>query len=212
MEKYEKYNLDEETEAALAKACFLELMKEDEDRGKGKVFPVKEEIKPVKEPKVDLNQVVEACMKQLQALQASKKQSERPRSSWEELRCWCCNKEGHLMRACPVIQENKAVYGKKKDEKKMVSDGARGCQMMQKDARGCQMFPESASVCQRVPDGNRGYLRVPAGTRWSQRVPKGARGYQMVLVGTKWCQSVPECGRMAQLGQSWPQDWVKHPI
>ena len=72
---------------------------------RARFFPVKEEVKPVKEPKVDLNQVVEACMKQLQALQVSKKQSERPRSSREKLRCWCCKKEGHPMRACPVIQK-----------------------------------------------------------------------------------------------------------
>ena len=58
---------------ALAEACFLQFMKEDEDREKGKVITVKEEVKPVEEPKVDLNQVVEACLKQLQALQASKK-------------------------------------------------------------------------------------------------------------------------------------------
>ena len=38
MDKYEKYNPDEETEAALAEARFLELMREDENRGKSKVF------------------------------------------------------------------------------------------------------------------------------------------------------------------------------
>ena len=75
---------------ALAETRFLQFMEEDEDRGKGKVFPVEEEVKPVEEPKFDLNQVVEACMKQLQALQANKKQSERPRSARKRLRCWCC--------------------------------------------------------------------------------------------------------------------------
>ena len=75
---------------ALAEARFLQSVEEDEDRRKGKVFTVKEEVKPVEEPKVDLNQVVEACMKQLQALQANKKQSERPRSARKRLRCWCC--------------------------------------------------------------------------------------------------------------------------
>ena len=58
---------------ALAEARFLKFMEKDEDRDNGKVFTVKEEVKPVEEPKVDLNQVVEACMKQLQALQANKK-------------------------------------------------------------------------------------------------------------------------------------------
>ena len=49
MNKGGKCNPDEEIEAALAEARFLELMREDSD------FPVKEEVKPVKEPKVDLN-------------------------------------------------------------------------------------------------------------------------------------------------------------
>ena len=57
---------------ALAEARFLQFMEEDEDRDNGNVFTVKEEVKPIEEPKVDLNQVVEACMKQLQALQANK--------------------------------------------------------------------------------------------------------------------------------------------
>ena len=88
---------------ALAEARFLQSVEEDEDRNKGKVFTVKKEVKPVEEPKVDLNQVVEACMKQLQALQANKKQSERPRSARKRLRCWCCREKGHLLRACPVV-------------------------------------------------------------------------------------------------------------
>ena len=45
------------------------------------------------------------------------------------------------MRACPLVQRNKAAYCKQKAEK-MVTDSA----------RGCQMVPESA---QRVPEGTR---------------------------------------------------------
>ena len=56
----------------MAEARFLQFMEEDENRDNGEVFTVKEEVKPVKEPKVDLNRVVEACMRQLQALQARK--------------------------------------------------------------------------------------------------------------------------------------------
>ena len=56
---------------ALAEARFLQSVEEDEARSRGKIFTVKEEVKPVEEPKVDLNQVVEACMKQLQGLQAN---------------------------------------------------------------------------------------------------------------------------------------------
>ena len=97
---------------ALAEARFLQSVEEDEDRDNGKVFTVEEEIKPVEEPKVDLNQVLKACVKQLQALQANQKQSERPRSVQRKLRCWCCEKEGHSLKECPVIQQNRAAYVK----------------------------------------------------------------------------------------------------
>ena len=41
---------------ALKEARFLQsVMEEDEDRESGEVFKGKEEVKPVKEPKVDLN-------------------------------------------------------------------------------------------------------------------------------------------------------------
>ena len=103
-------------------------------------------------------------MKQLQALQANKRQSERPRSARKRLRCWCCREKGHLLRACPVVQQNRAAYCKQKAEKQRVPHSA----------RGCQMVPESAR-CKRVPEGARGYQRVPEGARWCQRVPKGAR-------------------------------------
>ena len=160
---------------ALAEARFLQSVEEDEDRGNGKVFTVKEEVKPVQELKVDLNQVVEACMKQLQALQANKRQSERPRSDRKRLRCWCCGEKGHLLRACPVVQQNRTACFKQPAEKQampegargcqMVSEGARGCQMMQKGARGCQMGPKSARGCQRVPDGAIGCQMVPEDAR-----------------------------------------------
>ena len=108
---------------ALAEARFLQFMEEDEDRGNGKVFTVKEEVKPVEEPKVELNQVVEACMKQLQALQANKRQSEQLRFARKRLRCWCCGEKGHLLRACPVVQQNRAAYCKQKAEKQRVPEG-----------------------------------------------------------------------------------------
>ena len=69
---------------ALQEARFLQSVEEDEDRDNGKVFTVEGKIKPVEEPKVDLNRVVEACVKQLQALQATKEENERPRSAQKE--------------------------------------------------------------------------------------------------------------------------------
>ena len=64
---------------ALEEARFLQSVEEDEHCDKGKVITVEADNKPpVEEPKVDINQIVEACMKQMQALQTSKEQSERP--------------------------------------------------------------------------------------------------------------------------------------
>ena len=167
---------------------------------------VKEEVKPVEELKVDLNQVVEACMKQLQVLQANKKQSKRPRSARKRLRCWCCGEKGHLPRACPVVQQNRAANCKQKAEKQRVPDSARGCQMVSQDARGCQMMQKGARGCQRVPDGARGCQIVPESARGCQRVPDGARGCQMVPEGARGCQRVPEGpdwdGRGSSIGKS----------
>ena len=93
----------------------------------------------------------------------------------------------------------------------MVSEGARGCQMMQKgarecqkvpeDARGCQMVPESARGCQRVPDGDKWCQRVPEGVSGCQMVPESARGCQRVPDGARGCQMVPEGARGYQRGQ-----------
>ena len=103
---------------ALEEAWFLQSVEEDEDCDNGKVFTVEAEPKqPVEEPKVDINQIVEACMKQMQALQTSKKQSERPRSTRRKLRCWCCGEEGHTLRECPMIQQNKAAFFKQPAER-----------------------------------------------------------------------------------------------
>ena len=96
---------------ALEEARFLQSVEEDEDCEKGKVFTVEAEPKQsVEEPKVDLHQIVEACMKQMQSLQADKEQSERPKSKRKKLRCWCCGEAGHTLRECPVIQRNRAAY------------------------------------------------------------------------------------------------------
>ena len=192
---------------ALKEARFLQsVMEEDEDRESGEVFTGKKEVKPVKEPKVDLNRVVEACIRQLQTLQACKKQSERPTYARKRRRCWCCGQKGHLVRACPLVQQNK-VSCKQKTEKRL-PDGARRCQMVQESAKGCQMVQESARRCQRVPDGARGcqmvqesargYQRVPDGTRGCQDVSEGARGYQIMEKDARGCQKAPVSARGCQ--------------
>ena len=76
---------------ALKEAHFLQSVEEDEGRGSGKIFTVDSDSTPsVVEPKPDIQQIVEACMKQMQAHQARTERSERPRSSKRKLRCWCC--------------------------------------------------------------------------------------------------------------------------
>ena len=147
---------------ALAEAHFLQFMKEDEDCNSGKIFTVEAEAKPpVEKPKVDIQQIVEACMRQMQAQQPKKEQSQRPRSSRRKLRCWCCSKEGHLMRACPVVQQNRAAVCKQKAEQRRVPESARGCQWVPEGTKGCQVVPEGARWYQGVPDGASRCQRVP---------------------------------------------------
>ena len=186
---------------ALKEARFLKSVEEDESRGSGKIFTVDSDSTPsVAEPKPDVQQIVEACMKQMQAHQARTERSERPGYARKRRRCWCCGQKGPLVRACPLIQQNKAAC-KQKAEKRMPRsargcqngpDGANGCQMVPEGGKGCQMVLESTRGCQRVPDGARGFQVVPECTRGCQRVPDGARGRQMVSKDARGCQRVPD--------------------
>ena len=107
----------ESVKEALDEAHFLQSVEEDEDCDNGKVFTIEAEAQPpAEEPKVDIQQIVEACMKQMQAQQPKKEQSERPRSSRRKLRCCCCGEEGHTLKECPVIQQNRAAYFKQPAE------------------------------------------------------------------------------------------------
>ena len=191
---------------ALKEARFLQSVEEDESRGSGKIFTVDSDSTPsVAEPKPDIQQIVEACMKQMQAQQPRKERSERPGYARKRRRCWCCGQKGHLVRACPLIQQNKAAC-KQKAEK----EDARACQRMPEWARWCQWVPDGARGRQRVPDGTRECQRVPEGARWCQRVPSGTRVYQRVPEGARWCQrtsdGVKGCQRMPK-GARWYQ-WV----
>ena len=211
---------------ALKEARFLQaVIDEDEDRESGEVFKGKEEVKPVKEPKVDLNRVVEACIRKLQTLQACKKQSERPGYARKRRRCWCCGQKGHLVRACQLVQRNQKAEKRLPESAKgcqRVHESAKGCQMVQESARRCQMVSEGArwyrrvpkgtKGCQMVPEGARWYQRVPEGTRSWKRVPEGAKGCQMVQKGARWYRRVPENARMGQMvpmGAKWCQRKAK---
>ena len=88
---------------ALKEARFLQSVEEDENRDSGKIFTVESDSTPsVEEPKPDIQQIVEACMKQMQAQQPRKERSERPGYVRKRRRCWCCGQKGHLVRACPL--------------------------------------------------------------------------------------------------------------
>ena len=62
---------------ALEEARFLQSAEEEEDRDSGKICTVEAKaVPPVEEPKVNIQQIVEACVKQIQAQQPKKEQSE----------------------------------------------------------------------------------------------------------------------------------------
>ena len=148
---------------ALDEARFLQSVEKDENCESGKLFAV--ETEPLEEGlKVEIKQIVNDCIKEMQAQQLKKEQSERPRSSPRELWCWYCREMGHLMKGCPVIQQDRTAPCKQKAEKRM-PDGAKGCQMVQKGARWYQRVPKNARMGQ----------MVPMGARWCQREAKGTR-------------------------------------
>ena len=70
----------------------------------------------------------------------------------------------------------------------MVSEGARGYQIMEKSAKGCQRMSDGAKGCQMVSDGSKGCQMVQESTRECQNGPDGANGCQMVPEGGKGCQ------------------------
>ena len=135
---------------------------------------------------VDLEQVVEECLKQLKAQAKLGREDERPGNAVRgRCRCWCCGEEGHVLRQCPTVKRNRVAQNEATRPRK--------------------------SENQKVQGGARRRQRVPDGARGRQRVPEDARRCQMVPKGAIWCQRVPEGARGARSGRSWPQQWVKRP-
>ena len=83
-------------------------MQDSEDLEKGKVFTVDKE--PKEEPKLDVGQIVEACIKQFQAQTPGSRNNERPgKAKRRKYRCWCCGEEGHFLMQCPTVKKNQAA-------------------------------------------------------------------------------------------------------
>ena len=104
---------------ALQEARFLQTIQDNEDLEKGKVLTVaKEEEKP-KENRVDLEQVVGECLKQLQAQANLGGKNERPGNAVRgKSRCWCCGEEGHFLMQCPTVKRNRAAQNEATRPKK----------------------------------------------------------------------------------------------
>ena len=85
-------------------------MQDSEELEKGKVLPLtKEEDKP-KENRVELEQVVGECLKQLQAQANLGGNNERPGNAFRgKFRYWCCGEEGHMLMQCPTVKRNRAA-------------------------------------------------------------------------------------------------------
>ena len=109
---------------ALKEALFLQSIEKDENCRSGKIFSV--ELEPLEVGlKVEIKQIVEACLMQVQAQQPKKEQSERPRMPQKKLWCWYCGEMGHIMRVCPVIQQDETAACKQKTGK-MMPEGTKG--------------------------------------------------------------------------------------
>ena len=96
--------------------------------------------------------------------------------SQKKLWCWYCRELGHIMRGCPVIQEDKTAACKQKAGK-MMPEGAKECQKVSDGAKGFQMTLQRARECQSGPDGTKRCQRVPDDTTEGQRMPEWARWY-----------------------------------
>ena len=95
---------------ALREARFLQAIQDNEDLEKNKVLTVDREEEKPKENRVDLEQVVGECLKQLQAHAILGGRNERPGNAVRgKSRCWCCGEEGHFLMQCQTIKKNRAA-------------------------------------------------------------------------------------------------------
>ena len=103
----------------LQEARFLQTIQDSEDLEKGKILTVaKEEEKP-RENRIDLEQVVGKCLKQLQAQANVGGKNERPGNAVRgKFRCWCCGEEGQFLMQCLTVKRNRAAQNEATRPKK----------------------------------------------------------------------------------------------
>ena len=136
---------------ALKEARFLQSVEEEENCGSGKIFTVEaDSIPSVEEPQAGH----QTDCRGLHEADAGPTTQKKKEASGLDMHgrgegAGAVDKKGHLVRACPLIQQNKAAC-KQKAEKRM---------------------PGSVRGCQNGPDGAR------MGARWCQREEKGAGWY-----------------------------------
>ena len=196
---------------ALLEAKFLQKVQDSEDLEKGKVLTVaKEEEKP-KENRVDLEQVVGECLKQLQAQAKLGSKNERPGNAVRgKFRCWGCGEEGHMLMQCLTVKRNRAAQNEatrpKKSKNKMATDGARRCQTVPEGARRCQRVPEG---CQRVARGcQRGQIQTfvaPVSDKASQLIV-----VNVTIAGVEVAALVDTGATTSCCRWGWYQKWRYH--
>ena len=103
----------ESVKEALVEARFLQSIEKEENGESGKIFTVES----VENLKVEIKRIVKDCLKEMQSKQSKKEQSERPWRSSRKLWCWYCKEMGHVMKGCPVMQQDRTAPCKQKAEK-----------------------------------------------------------------------------------------------
>ena len=192
---------------SLKEARFLQTVQDSEELEKGKVLPIaKEEEKP-KENRVDLEQVVVECLKQLKAQANLGGKNERPGNAvGGKFRCWCCGEEGHFLRQCLTVKRNRAAQNEatrpRKSENQMVPDGAKRCQRVPDGAKGCQMVPEGARGCKR---GQIGTFVAPVSDKASQLIVA-----KVTIAGVKVAALVDTGATTSCCSWGWYQKWKSH--
>ena len=105
---------------ALKEARFLQALQDNGnlDWEKGKVMAMGSEEVKEKKSEADLGEIVEECLKQLQAQASVSNKNERPGNAKHgKCRCWCCGKEGHFLMQCPTVKQNRAAQKEAAREK-----------------------------------------------------------------------------------------------